>query len=61
MRNGAVSHPSRGRGTGFAGPQAQRPPRGAGSDTKCASVGAISLSVIRVIDRDAPRAVKLLD
>jgi hypothetical protein len=32
--------PSRGRGTGFAGPQAQRPPRGAGSDTQCATVGA---------------------
>jgi monofunctional glycosyltransferase len=31
---------SRGRGTGFAGPQAQRPPRGAESDTKCANVGA---------------------
>jgi len=25
---------SQGRGTGFAGPQAQRPPRGAGSYTK---------------------------
>ena len=31
---------SQGRGTGFAGPQAQRPPRGAGSDTQCATVGA---------------------
>ena len=35
---------SRGRGTGFAGPQAQRPPRGAGSDTQCATVGAIFLA-----------------
>ena len=34
-------HSSQGRGTGSAGPQAQRPPRGAGSDTKCATVGAI--------------------
>ena len=36
-----ASSPSRGRGTGFAGPQAQRPPRGAESDTKCANVGAM--------------------
>jgi predicted TPR repeat methyltransferase len=35
--------PSRGRGTGFAGPQAQWPPRGAGSDMQCATVGAIQL------------------
>ena len=35
-------HSSQGRGTGFARPQAQRPPRGAGSDTQCATVGAIS-------------------
>ena len=32
--------PSRGRGTGLATPQAQRPPRGAGSHTKWATVGA---------------------
>ena len=32
---------SRGRGTGFAGPQAQRPPRGAGSDTQCARASVI--------------------
>ena len=32
--------PGRGRGTGSAGPQAQRPPRGAESDTQCANVGA---------------------
>ena len=38
------SQPSWGRGTGFAGPQAQRPPRGAGSDTQCATVGAIFLA-----------------
>ncbi len=31
---------SRGRGTGFAGPQAQRPPRGAESHTQWANVGA---------------------
>jgi hypothetical protein len=31
---------SRGRGTGFARPQAQRPPRGAGSYAKRATVGA---------------------
>ena len=37
-----VSQSSKGRGTGFAGPQAQRPPRGAVSDTKCATVGAMS-------------------
>ncbi len=37
----ALSLASRGRGTGFAGPQAQRPPRGAGSDTQCATVGAM--------------------
>ncbi len=30
----------RGRGTGFAGPQAQRPSRGAESHTKWANVGA---------------------
>ena len=35
--------PSRGRGTGSAGPQAQRPPRGAESDTQCANVGAFDL------------------
>ena len=34
-------HLSRGRGTGFAGPQAQRPPRGAESDTKCTNVGVM--------------------
>ena len=33
---------SRGGGTGFAGPQAQRPPRGAESHTQWANVGAIS-------------------
>ncbi len=33
---------SRGRGTGFAGPQAQRPPRGAGSYAKRTTVGAQS-------------------
>ena len=33
---------SRGRGTGFAGPQAQRPPRGAVSYAKRTTVGAIS-------------------
>ncbi|OOG40966.1 hypothetical protein B0B52_11455 [Polaromonas sp. A23] len=38
MSHAAVA--SRGRGSGSAGPQAQRPPRGAGSDTKCATVGA---------------------
>jgi general secretion pathway protein K len=32
--------PSRGRGTGFAGPQAQRPPRRAGSYAKRTTVGA---------------------
>jgi hypothetical protein len=32
---------SRGRGTGFAGPQAQRPPRGAESHTQWANVGAL--------------------
>ena len=31
---------SQGRGTGFAGPQAQQPPRGAGSHTQWATVGA---------------------
>ena len=31
---------SRGRGSGFAGPQAQRPPRGAGSYAQRATVGA---------------------
>ena len=35
---------SRGHGTGFAGPQAQRPPRGAGSYAKRTTVGAISLA-----------------
>ena len=35
---------SRGRGTGFAGPQAQRRPRGAESYTKWANVGATSAS-----------------
>ena len=34
--------PSRGRGSGSTGPQAQRPPRGAGSDTQCTTVGAPS-------------------
>ena len=34
---------SRGRGTGFARPQAQRPPRGAGSYAKRTTVGAIYL------------------
>jgi hypothetical protein len=33
---------SRGGGTGFAGPQAQRPPRGAESHTQWANVGAMS-------------------
>ena len=32
---GRPLHASRGRGTGFAGPQAQRPPRGASFDTLC--------------------------
>jgi sulfate permease, SulP family len=35
--------PSQGRGTGFAGPQAQRPPRGAGSYAKRTTVGATFL------------------
>ena len=35
-----VSQSSQGRGTGFAGPQAQWPPRGAGSYAKRATVGA---------------------
>ena len=39
-----LSQPSWGRGTGFAGPQAQRPPRGAASDTQCATVGAIFIT-----------------
>ena len=34
-------HLSGGRGTGFAGPQAQRPPWGAESDPKCANVGVM--------------------
>jgi hypothetical protein len=37
-----ISQSSRGRGTGFAGPQAQRPPRGAESHTQWANVGAMS-------------------
>ena len=62
MRHWEDDIPSRGRGTGFAGPQAPgcetqpfcvpskpalqvrsrgtQPPRGAGSDTQCATVGA---------------------
>ena len=39
---GRQSPTSQGRGTGFAGPQAQRPPWGAGSHTQWATVGAIS-------------------
>ena len=33
-KSAGASQTSRGRGTGSAGPQAQRPPRGAGSYTK---------------------------
>jgi acyl-coenzyme A synthetase/AMP-(fatty) acid ligase len=36
-----ASHPSQGRGTGFARPQAQRPPRGAESYAEQTKVGAI--------------------
>ena len=37
----AASNPSRGRGTGFARPQAQRPPRGAESYAERTNVGAL--------------------
>ena len=42
-------------------PQSSSAPSGGSAVHEVTSVGAMSLSVVRVIDRDAPRAVKLLN
>ncbi len=55
VKRGALLFTSRGHGTGFAGPQAQPPPRGAESYAKRANVGATAVAPGRPKQGQPPR------